>query len=252
MSTTLDPQPLVDKKRGQASASTTTTATLEDHVPMALRFPRVLAGFVALIGAVYWCYSFQRLHHTDLWGHLAYGRLLCHDARSAGDRTLDAAGRRSAVRRHGLAGAGAGLPGSGPLGAAGSAVSACGGHRRVPGIAGLRGFYRRTRSFAISAAGLALFETLNWYQFQIVRPQMAGLVCFVLLLALLTARRWRPVYWGAIPLTIAVWANLHGSFVVGLVLMACACLGRTIDVWRRTGKSDRSDSRRAAYAGCSS
>src|SRR5580704_13903703 len=76
MSTTLDPQPLVEKN-GQAPVSTPTPATLEDHVPVALRLPRVLAGFVALIGALYWCYSYQRLHHTDLWGHLAYGRLVC-------------------------------------------------------------------------------------------------------------------------------------------------------------------------------
>ena len=45
-------------------------------MPVALRSTRVLTGFVALIGAVYWCYCFQRLHHTDLWGHLAYGRLV--------------------------------------------------------------------------------------------------------------------------------------------------------------------------------
>jgi hypothetical protein len=51
---------------------------------------------------------------------------------------------------------------------------------------------------------------------------------------MLSARRWRAVYWGAIPLTIALWANLHGSFVMGLGLIVCACLGRTIDVWRRT------------------
>ncbi len=224
MSTTLDTQ---------STASPAKTGTLEDHVPLALRFPRVLAGFVALIGAVFWCYSYQRLHHTDLWGHLAYGRLVCatHTLPATeplmplaeGMPFVDTAWLSQVLGYRALAHWGP--PGVQFLHAA--AIAAC--------FAVLsNGFYRRTRSFVISAAGLALFETLNWYQFQIVRPQMAGLVCFVLLLAMLSARRWRPVYWGAIPLTVALWANLHGSFVVGLLLIGCACLGRALDVWRRT------------------
>lgn len=232
MSTTLDTKP-PDEKVGQAPAATPKTATLEDHVPLALRFPRVLAGFVALIGAVYWCYSFQRLHHTDLWGHLAYGKLISatHSLPATeplmplaeGMPLVDTAWLAQVLGYRVLAHWGP--PGVQFLHAA--AIAAC--------FALLsNGFYRRTRSFVFSAAGLALFEMLNWFQFQIVRPQMAGLVCFVLLLAMLSARRWRPLYWAAIPLTIAVWANLHGSFVVGLALVACACLGRTIDVWRRT------------------
>ncbi len=226
MSTTLDPQ---------SSTTPPAAVTLEDHVPLALRFPRVLAGFVALIGAVYWCYSLQRLHHTDLWGHLAYGRLVSTThvlpateplmPLAEGMPLVDTAWLSQVLAYRALAHWGP--PGVQFLHAA--AIAAC--------LSLLSyGFYRRTHSFAITAAGLALFEILNWYQFKIVRPQMAGLVCFVLLMALLSARRWRKVSWVAIPLTVAVWANLHGSFVVGLGLIACACLGRTIDVWRRTRK----------------
>ena len=94
--------------------------------------------------------------------------------------------------------------------------------------------HRRTRSIPWTIDGLFIFTALNWFQFQIVRPQMAGFVCFLIVLALLSAPRWRPFYAAAIPLTFAVWANLHGSFVVGLALMGFACLGRGIDVWRRT------------------
>lgn len=224
MSTTLDPQ---------TSASPPAPVTLEDHVPLALRFPRVLAAFVGLIGTVYLCYNFQRLHHTDLWGHLAYGRLVAATHAlpatepfmplAEGMPLVDTAWLSQVIGYRALAHWGP--PGVQFLHAA--AIATC--------FALLSyGFYRRTRSFAISSAGLALFETLNWFQFKIVRPQMAGLVCCVLLLAMLTARRWRRVYWVAIPLTIALWANLHGSFVVGLGLLACATLGRVIDVWRRT------------------
>src|SRR5262249_10860725 len=38
--------------------------------------PRVLALFIAVIGIVFWLYSRQPLYHTDLLGHLAYGRLI--------------------------------------------------------------------------------------------------------------------------------------------------------------------------------
>ena len=231
MSTTLDPQQV--EKAGEAPAAKHAFATLEDHVPLALRFPKVLAGFVALIGVVYCCYCYQRLHHTDLWGHLAYGRLVCTTHAlpateplmplAEGMPFVDTAWLSQVLGYRALAHWGP--PGVQFLHAA--AIAAC--------FALLAyGFYSRTRSWLFSAAGLGLFETLNWFQFRIVRPQMAGLVCFVLLLAMLSARRWRRVYWMAIPLTIAVWANLHGSFIVGLGVIACACLGRTIDVWRRT------------------
>lgn len=226
MSTTLETQ---------TTAAAPKVVSLEDHVPGALRLPRVLAGFVALIGSVFWCYSYQRLHHTDLWAHLTYGRLVSatHTLPATepfmplakGVPLVDTAWLAQVLGYRALAWWG--LPGVQFLHAA--AITAC--------FALLAfGFYRRTRHFLISAAGLALFETLNWYQFQIVRPQMAGLVCFVLLLAMLAARRWRNVYWVAIPLTVALWANLHGSFIVGLGLLACACAGRAIDVWRRTGR----------------
>src|SRR5438105_4301073 len=38
--------------------------------------PRAVAGFAALVGAIFWFYSRQPLYHTDLWGHLTYGRLI--------------------------------------------------------------------------------------------------------------------------------------------------------------------------------
>src|SRR5262245_35229322 len=41
---------------------------------------RVLTLFVAVIGIVFWLYSRQLLYHTDLWGHLAYGRLIWEGA----------------------------------------------------------------------------------------------------------------------------------------------------------------------------
>ena len=188
---------------------------------------------MALVGATFWFYSRQPLHHTDLWGHLAYGRLIWQSRAlpahepfmplSEAAPFVDTAWLTQVV---GFLAISIGGPAAIQfLHAAG--IAACCGILVFD-------FYFRTRNALLSTAGVVLFTALNWFQFQVVRPQMAGLACCVILLVMLGARRWKPFLWVAIPLTIALWANLHGSFAVGLGLLICACLGRIIDVWRRT------------------
>ena len=98
----------------------------------------------------------------------------------------------------------------------------------------LAGVLRRTQG-AIPAGFVAIitFAVVDYQQLLIVRPQLLGLVSFVALFTLLTAFRWRTAYWFMIPLMFTLWANLHGSFVVGLGLLATCCLGRGIDIFRR-------------------
>jgi hypothetical protein len=207
-------------------------ANLRDRLTPALKAPVALPLFVMLLGPVLWFYSSERLHHTDLWGHLAYGRLICQTRSlpvtepfmplAEGVPLVDTAWLTQVVGY--LA-----ISHWGPTAVQflhALAVVAC---------LGILAFclHRRTGSIVWMIDGLAVFTALNWFQFQIVRPQMAGLICFLFVLALLSAPRWRPFHAAAIPLTFAAWANLHGSFVVGLALMGFACLGRAIDVWRR-------------------
>src|SRR5262249_517126 len=133
--------------------------------------PRVLALFVAVIGIVFWLYSRQPLYHTDLWGHLAYGRLIWESgalpatepfmplargvplvdtawlAQVAGFLAISRGGPAAIQMLHALA------------------IAVC--------LAILaHGLYVRTQSVLFTLAGLALFEALNWFQFRIVRPQM--------------------------------------------------------------------------------
>lgn len=62
--------------------------------------------------------------------------------------------------------------------------------------------------FTVAAQGLGL------------RAQVLGLLCLAVLLVLVAGRRDRPnLMWLAVPL-LAAWANLHGSFVLGLALLA--------------------------------
>jgi hypothetical protein len=67
-------------------------------------------------------------------------------------------------------------------------------------------------AFGVSLAGL------------ILRPQLLGLALFALVLWILANRRRRPAGVWLIPPLVAVWANLHGSFFLGVVLAGLAYL----------------------------
>ncbi len=208
---------------------------LEDKLPESLRASRVLAGFATILGAGFLYLSCCRLWHTDLWGHLAYGRHMWN----AG-----------------------GLPSTEPLMPLSQGVAFLDtawlsqligfGAFEMYGTEGIQFLYavtitlaatllvwrcyQRTGNAVVTIGGLLLFALVNRFQLQIVRPQLAGLDCFVILLVLLTARSWSTVNWVAVPLLFAAWANLHGSFPVGLGLLACFAVGRAIDIVRRTRK----------------
>src|SRR5262245_15007877 len=62
-------------------------------------------------------------------------------------------------------------------------------------------------SFVVAAPALAL------------RPQLFGVVLFAITLAILVGRARHPRRLWLIPVIVAAWANLHGSFPLGLVLV---------------------------------
>jgi hypothetical protein len=67
-------------------------------------------------------------------------------------------------------------------------------------------------AFVVSAVALAL------------RPQLFGMVLLALVLVLLAERRRHPRAVWAIPVIVAVWANLHGSFFLGPLVVGLAWL----------------------------
>jgi len=72
-------------------------------------------------------------------------------------------------------------------------------------------------AFAVAAPALAL------------RPQLFGLACFALVLLLVDGRRDHPRGMWLVPLIVAVWANLHGSFFLGPLVMGLAWLADVHD-----------------------
>ena len=65
-----------------------------------------------------------------------------------------------------------------------------------------------------------------------LRPQVFGMVAFVGVLWAISRlpERRRPLVW--LPMLFALWANLHGSFLMGLAVVGCYAVGCTWDAWR--------------------
>ena len=66
------------------------------------------------------------------------------------------------------------------------------------------------------AAVLALVAFVVGIGSLALRAQLFGIVCFVLVVALLADRRARPRLTFVVPLVVLAWANLHGSFFLGV------------------------------------
>lgn len=226
-----DPEPdRPPRERGEPDLS-----VLEDRVPDGAKLSRRTALLTLFTGLLFAVLSYQPLWHTDLWGHLAYGRWIwSHQALPVTEpllplcegvpfrdpawltqifgflamRTFDVASLQFAYA---------------------AAITAC-------CVLLARMVLRRAASTFWPIAAMVAFGAIGYQQLIVVRPQLAGLVCFVATFSILTATTWRRAYWFVLPALFALWANLHGSFLMGLVLIGCFVAGRGFDVWRRTGR----------------
>ncbi|MSR56811.1 MAG: hypothetical protein EXS05_03965 [Planctomycetaceae bacterium] len=214
------------------------------------RISRNAAAIVLLLAGVSWFFSGRPLHHTDLWGHLSYGRWIAahgrlpptepflpwaRDAAFVDTAWLSQLGAYAVFRVGDLAGL--------QLLQALLITACCG--MLVGAI------LHRTGRMLPAVVAAVVFLALEWFQFRIIRPQMAGLVCFLGLEWILTtsvskARGAGPDEFMpgaslestrksdlrtaiAVALLFVLWANLHGSFVMGLGLLACRSVGSMID-----------------------
>jgi hypothetical protein len=104
----------------------------------------------------------------------------------------------------------------------------------------LLAFFRLTRSLPWALVGAALvFLTSVFIHLWILRPQVLGELGFAALLVALS----RPVLSRRalvlIPAVLVLWANCHGSFPVGFILLGVACAGQALEValrqWSESG-----------------
>ncbi len=208
-------------------------ALLEDRTPEGLKASSAVTLIIGALGTLFVLLNYSPLWHTDFWGHLLYGEWIwSHGALpktepfmplSVGMSLTDTAWLSQLIGY--LTIEQFGVPGIQFLYAS-----------SIVFVAGCLAFslYARTQHAAISLLAVFLFYWADYQQLAIVRPQLTGMMCFAAVLAMATSFRWRKWYYVAIPAIFAIWANLHGSFIVGIVTLGALTVGRAIDVFRRT------------------
>jgi hypothetical protein len=193
------------------------------------------AGFALFAGLalLFVSLSHRPLWHTDLWGHVDYGRLIVAHGKIPSTEPLIPLCRGvpfvdfswlSEIVAY-LAFAWRGVPALQFLYAA--SVTAC------VGLLAWCSLQKTDSAWAVALAA-ALYVWIDWQQLAIVRPQLAGCVCCMILFAILTSRISGIAGAVAVPVLFAVWANLHGSFLIGLAMLAAFVCGRAGDVVRKT------------------
>src|SRR5438067_7852325 len=100
---------------------------------------------------------------------------------------------------------------------------------------------RATGAAAGAAATACAIALLSIVGGAAIRPQLLAIPLFVLFLLGTTAWTLRPWTVVALPLAMVAWANLHGSFPLGIALVGAALAGRALTVaaasstWSRAG-----------------
>ena len=179
-------------------------------------------------------YSSLPVWHTDVWGHLCYGRVIWQNRAipatepllplSHGQPFVDSAWLSQLVG-YAIVSIPC-LQAAGLQGLLGLGVTLCCG--MLCGSA-----YRQTRNVWFSLLAVIMFLIVCGSPLRVLRPQLAGLVCFILVLTRIPFRSKSDRI--LIPIVFAFWANLHGSFLVGLGLLACVAAGYAFDLLIRTG-----------------
>lgn len=116
-----------------------------------------------------------------------------------------------------------------------------------------RTFFLQSRSLAVTIGTLLVTLGVGWSRLTTIRPEIFSLLSFAVLMWLLARRENWPIpgdessevtdqsaappgwlLWLAVPPLFAAWANLHGTFVGGLITLGCYALGRGCDVLLHT------------------
>ncbi|MCY2993828.1 MAG: hypothetical protein NTY19_39025 [Planctomycetota bacterium] len=212
-------------------------------------FKPVHLGAASLFGILFLYCNWMPLYPTDLWGHVLYGNWIVEQRRlptedpfvplARGIPIVDTAWLSQVILALVERGGGADWL---------SHLYALTMLTTFLILAGAS--YLRTRSWGLSLIGIIASLGLSWGRLAFIRPEIFGVLCFAILLWLValatpirtkestdrTTDRRQPGWfvWVSIPLLFVVWANLHGTFAIGLVVLGCCSLGESVDAVRRS------------------
>jgi len=205
---------------------------------------------VAFFAAFYTYLSYIPLFYTDIWGHVAYGKwMLEHRALptedpflplSQGMRVIDSSWLSQLLLAWGES-----FNGAEALTLIFTLVTWC------TYLVLARAFYLLSGRLVLAMAGMLLAWFINFGRHGIIRPEVFGGLCMATLIWLVVrGEPWRSravvfagreaedarkpwLLWIGIPLLFVAWANLHGSFLLGIVVLGCHAVGRALEVaWR--------------------
>ncbi|MCA9039677.1 MAG: hypothetical protein KDA65_04945 [Planctomycetaceae bacterium] len=171
------------------------------------------------------------LWHTDLWGHLSYGRLIWETGElperepfllTPDDRSIVDTAWLSQLVFYAV---------ESQYGVGGLQLIFAVTIALMSVMIFVTG-YRLSNRVWIGLVGTVLFLWLEWAQFQIIRPQLAGSLLFVLLACRYQFPFRLPLLWWIPPLLLLT-ANLHGSFIMGVGLTGAWVLAQLIDSVRQ-------------------
>lgn len=202
-------------------------------------FPNTsLAMLLAIVtlGLIFMFTGFNRLNHTDLWGHLNFGHwMTAHGALPAADpfaaQPTDAPVLQAAWLSQWL-----GYHTQRLLGNEGLSLAHAVLVTLTAGILMLAAYRRGTPAIWAWAAGAAMVF-LNLPIVGTIRPQLfgqLGAALFLLACSELPARK-HPLIW--LPVVAMLWANLHGSILMGLAILGAYAVGVTWNLIQEHGKA---------------
>ena len=213
----------------------------------ALRWQHVVLCTALSLFFVY--LSYVPIFHSDIWGHVHYGNWIIENGQlPQEDPFLPLAEGMYVVDNAWLAQV------------IFAKVESIGGPQGMSSLFALtvfatyliyaRIFFLFSRNPLLVIAGLFLLFFVGFSRHAIIRPEIFGGLCLAVLFWMLVRvepwqcrvlggrpqsndDRWPRWMWLCIPLMFLFWANAHGSFAVGLVVLGCHALGRVIEVvWK--------------------
>ena len=207
-----------------------------------LAIPRSYLLLTVLFGVVFLYYSYLPLFHSDIWGHVIYGEWILENGQlpeSDPYLTLVDGVPVTCTAWLGQVIFAAAFRADGA-----EAVSV------IFGVTNLATWliltvacYLRCRSIWCAVAAAFFCWVAAWSRHAVVRPEIFGSLCFGILLLMIIVRTqasqtsdnplsaFRNVLFNVgVGLVFALWANLHGSFIVGFGVLGCQLLGRAIEV----------------------
>ncbi len=192
---------------------------------------RAMLQAVIALGVIFALTSFNRLNHTDLWGHLDFGRWIVEHRALPTTDPLGANPATTPVLNSAWLAQVIGYEGYSWSGHEGLVL----GHALLvtltAGVLMLAVVRRGMPASWAWVAGLAMF-LLDTPIVGTIRPQLFGQLGVALFLLACSDldKKWQPLVW--LPIVAALWANLHGSILMGLAIFACYAMGMTWTLYR--------------------